>query len=189
MLASHAAQQRQMNAFLADVERRAFRIAQIATRDRDEALDIVQDAMLQLSRRYARRPPAEWAPLFHRILENRIRDWQRRQAVRRRLFWLPLGRGARGDAEPAPAEPLEAIADASLPDAATRLAQAEAMQRLECALAALPRRQRQAFILRVWEGLDVAAAAAAMGCSDGSVKTHLFRALAALRLALEGVRP
>jgi RNA polymerase sigma-70 factor (ECF subfamily) len=173
-----------LDAFLASVERRAFRIAEVATRDRDEALDIVQDAMLQLSRRYAGRPAAEWPPLFYRILENRIRDFQRRQTVKNRLFfWRPAAR----DEEEAE-DPLEQIAEPGA-GPVEELQRAEQMRRLEQGLRKLPARQREAFELRLWEGLSVEDTARAMGCSDGSVKTHLHRALAALRQDLEGVWP
>ena len=179
---SHADVQ-SLDAFLASVERRAFRMAEIATRDRDEALDIVQDAMLQLSRRYAGRPSSEWPPLFYRILENRIRDFQRRQAVKNRLFfWRPPQ-----DSEGAE-DPLEQVAEPAA-GPAEEFQRAEQMRRLEQALRGLPARQREAFELRLWEGLSVEDTARAMGCSDGSVKTHLHRALAALRQDLEGVWP
>jgi len=174
----------ELDAFLAQVERRAFRIAQMATRDPDEALDLVQDAMLKLARRYGARPAEEWPPLFHRILENRIRDWQRRQTIRRRLFFLP---SITPDDED-PTDPVELIADAG-PDVPQRLAQREAMATLAPAIQALPQRQREAFVLRIWDGLSVEETATAMGCSDGSVKTHLSRALHALRAKLEGVWP
>lgn len=172
-----------LDAFLAASERRALRIAEITTRDRDEALDVVQDAMLKLARHYARRPSAEWPALFHRILQNALRDWQRRRAVKRRLFfWQEHGPEQDDDDDP-----LARLPDASLPGMDAQLMQREAMRRLEMALRALPARQREAFELRLWQGLDVAQTARAMGCSEGSVKTHLFRALAALRGALEDV--
>lgn len=183
-LAKDARQLEDLDAFLAAVEHRALRIAELATRDRDEALDVVQDAMLQLARRYAKRPAAEWPPLFYRILNNKVRDWQRRQTVRRRLFLAPAG-GA-DDEQPSLAE---RIADPAQRDAAQHLGQREAMVVLSGAIRALPERQRQAFVLRVWEGLSVEETAQVMACSDGSVKTHLSRALAALRARLEGVWP
>ena len=174
-----------LDGFLATVERRALRIAQIATRNRDEALDVVQDAMMNLARSYGRRPAAEWPPLFYRILNNRIRDWQRRQSVKNRLFFwrdsAPLEDEAREDI-------VERIADPG-PSADSRLLQAEAMKKLETGLRLLPGRQREAFILRIWEGLSVEQTARAMGCSGGSVKTHLSRALSALRAYLQGVWP
>ena len=172
---------RSLEGFLATVERKAFRIAQIALRHEDDALDAVQDAMLRLVRNYATRPAAEWAPLFYRILENCVRDTQRRRTVRGRvLSWLPwAGRGAEDDL----ADPLEQAPDPA-PSPELRVQAGEALVALETALGALPARQRQAFLLRNFEGLDVEATARAMGCSAGSVKTHYFRALQALRAQL-----
>lgn len=167
-----------LDAFLAATQARAVRVAEIATRSRDDALDIVQDAMLHLARAYGRRPAEEWAPLFHRIVENKIRDFQRRQTVRNRIFFW---RSATVDEED---EQESQAPDLAVLDAAEGLMQAEALKRLELAIAELPTRQRQAFILRVWEGLSTDEAANAMGCSDGSVKTHLSRALATLRTRL-----
>jgi RNA polymerase sigma-70 factor (ECF subfamily) len=174
-------QARALNQFLAGVEVRAFKIAQAALRHEDDALDAVQDAMLQLTRAYAHRPPSEWKPLFYRILENRIRDVQRRRSVRGRVMsWLPLRTGDGEDDE------LDPVASAPSPDPlpARKLELEEAMEALEKALALLPRRQQQVFLLRTLEGLDVAETARAMGCSEGSVKTHYFRALQALRAQL-----
>lgn len=166
---------RALERFLADVERRAFRIARMATGNDDDALDLVQDAMLRLARHYGSRPEAEWRPLFHRILTNGIRDFSRRRSVRRRIFaWWP-NRTADGDEAPEP----EAVDPSAGP--AETLEGGEAMAALEAALAGLPERQREAFVLRTLEGLDVAATAVAMGCSEGSVKTHYFRAVHALR--------
>ena len=169
--------ERQLNQFLAGVERRALRMAEIAVRDRDEALDLVQDAMIKLARNYAARPEKEWTPLFYRILQNGVRDWHRRQKVRNRVMvWF--GRGGSGDDE------YDVIASA--PDLAGRapvdeVQTHETMQRLEVAIQDLPGRQREAFMLRTFEGLNVAGTATAMGCSEGSVKTHYSRAVHALR--------
>jgi RNA polymerase sigma-70 factor, ECF subfamily len=172
--------QRELNQFLAGVELKAFRIAQAGLRHEDDALDAVQDAMLQLARAYADRPAAEWKPLFYRILENRIRDMQRRRTVRGRVMaWLP----ARGEDDDEEADPI-AQAPSTEPPPVKRLELDEAMGALGQALEALPRRQQQAFLLRTLEGMDVAETAAAMGCSEGSVKTHYFRALQALRAKL-----
>jgi RNA polymerase sigma-70 factor (ECF subfamily) len=171
---------RALNQFLAGVELKAFKIAQAALRHEDDALDAVQDAMLQLARAYADRPAQEWKPLFYRILENRIRDMQRRRTVRGRVIaWLPF-RGDEDEEEPDP------IAQAPSPDPQPprRLELDQAVAALEKALGELPRRQQQAFLLRTLEGLDVAQTAVAMGCSQGSVKTHYFRALQALRAQL-----
>jgi RNA polymerase sigma-70 factor, ECF subfamily len=171
---------RALNQFLAGVEVKAFKIAQAALRHEDDALDAVQDAMLQLARAYAKRPPEEWKPLFYRILENRIRDMQRRRTVRGRVMaWLPF----RADEEDDEADPI-VQAVSTEPQPVKRLELDEAMGALEKALAGLPRRQQQAFLLRTLEGLDVAQTAAAMGCSEGSVKTHYFRAVQALRAQL-----
>ncbi|MGB6605323.1 MAG: RNA polymerase sigma factor [Steroidobacteraceae bacterium] len=171
---------RALNQFLASVEIKAFKIAQAALRHEDDALDAVQDAMLQLARAYAKRPPEEWKPLFYRILENRIRDMQRRRTVRGRVMaWLPF----RADEDDEEADPI-AQAASTEPQPVRRLEIDEAMGALEKALAGLPRRQQQAFLLRSLEGLDVAQTAAAMGCSEGSVKTHYFRAVQALRAQL-----
>ena len=177
---SSNARSRALGQFLASVELRAFKIAQAALRHEDDALDAVQDAMLQLARAYSQRPAEEWKPLFYRILENRIRDVQRRRTVRNRVMsWLPF----RGDSEEDEPDPIaEAASDEPLP--MRRLEIEEAMSELEKALARLPRRQQQAFLLRTLEGLDVAQTARAMGCSEGSVKTHYFRALQTLRAQL-----
>src|ERR1700761_5500707 len=169
---------RELEKFLADIERRAFRMAQVALRDPDDALDVVQDAMLKLTRNYASRPSAEWRPLFYRILENGIRDLQRRRSVRKRIMaWLP---GPKEDPDNEAQDPLDNVADAG-PAIPERLMQAQAMQKLEESLRALPARQREAFMLRNFEGMDVAETASAMACSEGSVKTHYSRAVHALR--------
>jgi len=172
--------ERQLNRFFAEVERRALRIAEIAVRDRDDALDIVQDAMIKLARNYVQRPEKEWTPLFYRILQNGVRDWHRRQAVRNRVMgWFGRSRDDDGD--------YDAIAQAPDPMGRTpdeELANREAMTGLEAAVGRLPGRQREAFMLRTFEGLDVADTATAMGCSEGSVKTHYSRAIHSLREAL-----
>ncbi len=171
-------QTRELDRFLADIERRAYRMAQIALRDPDDALDVVQDSMLKLARNYASRPSAEWRPLFYRILENGIRDLQRRRTVRKKfMVWLP---GAKEDPDNDAQHPLDNVADGG-PDAPQLLMQDQAMQKLEESLRALPARQREAFMLRTLEGLDVAETARAMGCSEGSVKTHYSRAVHTLR--------
>ncbi len=171
-------QSRELDKFLADIERRAFRMAQVALRDPDDAMDVVQDAMLKLARNYGSRPSAEWRPLFYRILENAIRDLQRRRTVRLRfMVWLP---GPKEDPEGEAPDPLDNVADAG-PDVPEQLMQDQAMQRLEISLRGLPARQREAFMLRNFEGLDVAQTARAMGCSEGSVKTHYSRAVHTLR--------
>jgi RNA polymerase sigma-70 factor (ECF subfamily) len=166
--------------FLETVERRALRMAELATASRDEALDLVQDAMFGFVRHYADKPASEWTPLFYRVLDNRLNDWHRRRRVRSRWTWS--GTPARADDE---AEATAQVADPVDPGPLLRLAGTQAAVALDAALGNLPLRQRQAFLLRVWEGFDVATTAATMRCSQGSVKTHLSRALIALRRALE----
>jgi RNA polymerase sigma-70 factor (ECF subfamily) len=171
---------RALEAFLAGIERKAFKIAQLALRNEDDALDAVQDAMLSLVRTYAARPSAEWKPLFYRILDNRVRDMQRRRTVRGRVMaWMPFTNGEDDDA----GDPLDNAA-AVEPPIVEKLQMEEAIGVLDAKLAALPPRQRQAFLLRNFEGMDVAETATAMGCSEGSVKTHYFRALQTLRAEL-----
>ncbi len=171
--------QRALGQFLASVELKAFRIAQAALRHEDDALDAVQDAMLQLARAYADRPAEEWKPLFYRILENRIRDLQRRRSVRERVMaWLPFT----AEADEA-SDPLATAVSPELP-LPRRIEIDETLSAVQRALGGLPRRQQQVFLLRTLEGLDVAQTARAMGCSQGSVKTHYFRALRALRAQL-----
>jgi RNA polymerase sigma-70 factor (ECF subfamily) len=169
---------RELEKFLAEIERRAFRMAQVALRDPDDAMDVVQDSMIKLARNYASRPSGEWRPLFYRILENGIRDLQRRRAVRKRFMtWLP---GVKEDPDNEAQDPLENVADAS-PAIPEILMRDQAMTKLEESLRNLPARQREAFMLRNFEGLDVADTATAMGCSEGSVKTHYSRAVHSLR--------
>ena len=174
---------RALDQFLVSVERRAFKIAQLGLRNDDDALDAVQDAMMKLVQSYSARPEDEWRSLFYRILSNRIRDLQRRRTVRGRIMsWLPV-RDAEDDEE------FDPITQAPSPEAepARRLELDEAIGVLETAVAELPPRQQQAFLLRNFEGLDVGATASAMGCSEGSVKTHYFRALENLRARLGDV--
>jgi RNA polymerase sigma-70 factor (ECF subfamily) len=167
-----------LDRFLRGIERRALRVAELSTGDREDALELVQEAMLGFVRRYADKPEAEWSPLFFRVLDSRILDFHRRSQVRRRWrVWL-----GRDDDD---GEALARVPDPREPGPWQRVADGETRVALEAALAALPLRQRQAFLLRVWEGLDVAQTACAMRCGEGSVKTHLSRALAALRARLE----
>jgi RNA polymerase sigma-70 factor (ECF subfamily) len=172
--------QRELNRFFADVERRALRIAEIAVRNRADALDLVQDAMIKLSSKYATKSTDEWPPLFYRILQNGVRDYHRRQAVRNRVMvWFGRPSNDEPDYDPIAAAP-DPIGRA--PD--EELQNSEAMQHLEIALGRLPARQREAFMLRTFEGLDVKATASAMAVTAGSVKTHYSRAVHALREAL-----
>ena len=174
--------------FLAEVERRAYKQAVFAVRDEETALDIVQDAMLRLTERYAGRPLAELPLLFQRILQNAIRDFYRRQKVRS-MWTTPIsslfGGSGDGDEDYDPLETLEAAGDSKIEAPAEQLEQAQTVALIEKALAKLPARQRQAFLLRYWEEMDVAEAAKIMGCSEGSVKTHCSRATHALAVMLQ----
>jgi RNA polymerase sigma-70 factor (ECF subfamily) len=164
-----------LDGFLKQVEVSAFKIAMVSVRDPDEALDIVQDAMMRLATNYSRRPADEWRPLFFRILKNRIRDWGRRRSVSQRV--IRFFSGQEGDE-------VDPIVSAPGPEADNPEEQAqgdEAMLALEDALLQLSARQREVFMLRTFENLDVAGTARAMGVTDGSVKTHYSRAIARLR--------
>ena len=156
-------------------------MAEIATGSREDALDLVQDAMLGLVKSYGDRDSADWPPLFYRILQSRIRDWYRRNRVRNR-FRVWLG-GLRGDDDER-SDALQNLPD-NQPGIERQLAGKDAMEQLQVALQELPLRQQQAFLLRAWEGMDVSATAFAMGCSEGSVKTHYSRAVHRLREQLE----
>jgi RNA polymerase sigma-70 factor (ECF subfamily) len=172
-----------LDRFLAGVERRALLMARMATRNVDEAMDIVQDSMLQLVRHYGGRDEGEWAPLFHRILQRRIVDWHRRARTRNRWrHWF--SRDEENDSDPLDNQPDPAAVD---PVQAMRTDRAAAA--LNGAIAALPLRQQQAFLLRAWEGMDTEQTARTMGCSPGSVKTHYSRAVHALRERLKDHEP
>lgn len=169
-----------LDAFLRSVGRRAQVMAEIATRDREAALDIVQDSMLGLAQKYGHKPPEEWGPLFQTILQSRIMDHHRKRTRRGRwMTWLAP------PADDPEADPWADIPEVASSDPALLLERARDMETVSAALADLPLRQQQAFMLRIWEGLDTAATAAAMDCSEGSVKTHLSRALHSLRARLE----
>ena len=169
-----------MDEFLAANERRAYRMALIATGNREDALEIVQDAMIKLVQKYAKRDADEWPPLFHRILQSKIRDWYRRSKVKNslRMFFTTSHEDESND-------DMDCFENHAEAEPGQALKQQQAMQMLEKTLHQLPLRQQQAFLLRQWEGLDVAQTAEAMGCSQGSVKTHLSRAMATLRQQLE----
>lgn len=168
-------QGREMEAFLGEVERSAYRIADMAIRDPHEALDIVQDAMIKLVQRYADRPADEWRPLFYKILHNRIRDWHRRRAVRGKV--MSLFSSVTEDGYDLIAEAPDPMDD----NPANNAQRADAMEALGAGLRTLPARQREAFVLRNLEELSVKETATAMGCSEGSVKTHYSRAVHRLR--------
>jgi RNA polymerase sigma-70 factor, ECF subfamily len=182
------ATQKELADFLASVERRAFKQAVFAVQDDDSALDIVQDAMMKLAENYAMRPAAELPLLFQRILQNAIRDYFRRSKVRSTWTTLlsSLGLGRDDDDESDPLETMQVQAHENVPASpAERLEQSQVMAAIEEAVRALPERQREAFMLRYWEELDVSETAKAMGCSEGSVKTHCSRATHALAKILK----
>src|SRR3982750_1724944 len=171
-----------MSDFLAAVERRAFKQAVFAVQEEQSALDIVQDAMLRLAEKYPDRPAAELPLLFQRILQNAIRDHFRRSKVRSTWTTLLSNLGMGGeDEEGDPLETLEIEDSANVPTSPqAQLEQSQVMGAIEDAVKALPERQREAFMLRYWEELDVSETAKVMGCSEGSVKTHCSRATHAL---------
>jgi RNA polymerase sigma-70 factor (ECF subfamily) len=168
-------QRRELESFLRNVAPRAFRIARLGLREDQDALDAVQEAMIKLARRYGDRPEREWTPLFYAILRNCVHDLQRSHRSRNSLVtWLkrfvPSGE----------ADATELGAEAS-PDPEAQADTRQRLSRLERAVALLPARQREAFLLRNVEDLDVSETAIAMGCTEGSVKTHYSRAVRALR--------
>ncbi len=170
-----------MDDFLASVERPAFRMAELATRNTDEALDIVQDAMISLVKNYSSKPDTEWRPLFFQIVQNRIRDWHRKKSVRDRLNGIRnLWQGEDNEEDP-----IQNLADPRGKTPGEQAALKDSASALDSALKTLSWRQQQVFLLRAWEEMSVAETARAMKCSEGSVKTHYSRALQNLRDLLE----
>lgn len=190
------ATEQELSDFLKGVERRAFKRTVYHVRDEEAALDIVQDSMLKLSVHYGDKPPGELPMLFQRILTNCTLDWFRRQKTRNALFTnMSDFEGPADDGQDfdlletwlAP-EPSENETGQSAEDAVKRT---QTIEIIEAAIEQLPARQREAFLMRYWEEMDVAETAAAMGCSEGSVKTHCFRAVQALGklLKAQGITP
>jgi RNA polymerase sigma-70 factor, ECF subfamily len=187
------ASDKELSDFLKSVEKRAFKRAVYAVRDEDAALDIVQDTMIRLSEKYFDRPAAELPLLFQRILSNATMDWFRRQKVRNAVVknfseFEPAG----GDGDFDILESLEVLGGSLASESASdSVSRAQILLAVEEEVAQLPARQREAFLLRYWEELDVAETAASMGCSEGSVKTHCSRAVHALAKALKakGIAP
>jgi RNA polymerase sigma-70 factor (ECF subfamily) len=177
----------ELSDFLAQVERRAFKQTAYAVRDDHAALDIVQDAMMKLAEKYATRPVSEFPMLFQRILQNTMRDYWRRQKVRNIWTTLLSSFSVIGD-DGEESDPLETIGSVNgdiLNEPSAQLEQRQTMALIEDALSKLPSRQREAFVMRYWEDMDVAETAAAMGCSQGSVKTHCSRAVRSMATTLE----
>lgn len=176
---------KELSDFLASVERRAFKQTAYAVRDDHAALDIVQDSMMKLAEKYGDHAVTEFPMLFQRILQNTMRDYWRKQKVRN-LWTTLLSSFGSNDADSEERDPLETIDvedDSDEPSAS--LARSQTIALIENALQKLPARQREAFVLRYWEEMDVAETAAIMGCSDGSVKTHCSRAVHALARELQ----
>jgi len=169
-----------LDEFLANVQARALSMARFATGSTDEALDLVQDAMFGFVRAYRHKPAEQRRPLFFRTLNNRILDWHRKR-TRRGRWWMSWSVRDAGD--DAGADPSDLAIDGYTPEHAAIGESFSAA--LQTALRALPLRQRQVFLLRAWEGLDVNQTATALNIGSGSVKTHYFRALQTLRAALE----
>jgi RNA polymerase sigma-70 factor (ECF subfamily) len=176
---------KELSDFLASVERRAFKQTAYAVRDDHAALDIVQDAMMKLADKYGNNPSTEFPMLFQRILQNTMRDFWRRQKVRN--LWTTLlssfGSNGEGDEDRDPLETIDVEDDSDEPS--VQLERSQTILLVEKALEKLPTRQREAFVLRYWEEMDVAETAEIMGCSQGSVKTHCSRAVRALAIELE----
>ncbi len=176
-----------LSLFLSSVERRAFKQACFAVRDSHVALDIVQEAMLKLAEKYGDKPAEEFPMLFQRILQNTIRDHYRRSTVRN--AWTSLFSALQPKNQEEEFDPLDVLEDKDNQSAPAQpqsaFQQKELIAYIEEALTDLPARQREAFLMRYWEGLDTNETAAAMGCTEGSVKTHCSRATHALAVALK----
>lgn len=176
----------ELSDFLAEVERRAYKQALYAVRDEDSALDIVQDAMMKLAEKYGDKPVAELPMLFQRILQNTIRDFYRRQKVRSTWTTLFSSFTPDDDLDADPLETLHQEEGSKGPETPLRqIEQAQLLGIIEKEIEKLPPRQREAFLMRYWEEMDIAETAAAMGCSEGSVKTHCSRATHALAAVLK----
>ncbi len=180
------ATEQELTDFLKSVEKRAFKRSVYHVRDDEAALDIVQDSMMKLAQYYGDKPAAELPMLFQRILSNTTLDWFRRRKTRNALFSnMSDFESAGDDGDFDLLETLESLTDShgteSAQDANER---AQILHQIELQVQELPARQREAFLMRYWEEMDVAETAVAMGCSEGSVKTHCSRAIHALSKAL-----
>lgn len=178
---------KELNDFLKTVDKRAFKRTVYLVRDEDAALDIVQDAMIRLAEKYFDRPAEELPLLFQRILSNATMDWFRRQKTRNAVF-SNLSDFEGSD----PSDDFDLLESLETPDgamgalsAADEVSRGQILALIDEEVSALPARQREAFLLRYWEELDVAETAAVMGCSEGSVKTHCSRAVHALAKTLK----
>lgn len=181
--------EQELSDFLQSVDKRAFKRARFATQNADAALDVVQDSMIRLAEKYGDHDPAEWPMLFQRILTNAILDWHRRQKVR--SAWMSNLSDFQGTGDSEDFDLLETLeieaSSEQLEGADHQLERTQTLNILDTEIQKLPDRQREAFLLRYWEGLDVAETAEAMGCSEGSVKTHCSRATHTLAKALKAL--
>ena len=180
------ATEQELSEFLKSVEKRAFKRSVYHVRNEESALDIVQDSMMKLSEHYGHKPPAELPMLFQRILSNCTLDWFRRQKTRNALFSNMSDFESSGDdGDFDLLETLNVLSHSEQSESAeTSTQRLQTLREIEAEIQELPTRQREAFLLRYWEELDVAETAFAMGCSEGSVKTHCSRAVQALGKAL-----
>lgn len=167
-----------MERFLLEIEKKAYRMAQLATGNQSDALDIVQDTMFKLVEKYSDRPSNEWKPLFYRILQSKITDYFRKKSLHSKIFFWKQS----SDADSETFDPIESASDFICPE--RELSGQRNVENILLAIKELPLRQQQCFLLRSWEGLSVKETADAMGCSEGSVKTHYSRAKEALKYAL-----
>lgn len=183
----HMSLRQRLNNFFLEHEKRAFRMAVLSLQDRDAALDALQDVMLKFVEKYARKPQEQWPPLFYRMLHHRIIDFHRHNQKQSGLFgWFSRQADHRDNAASgAVGNPLENVSGNPAWQPENAWAHAETARRIEQALRELPLRQRQAFLLRCWQGMSVAETAHVMGCGQGSVKTHLSRAMQHLRHSLK----
>ena len=168
-----------MEAFLAQIEKKAYRMAVLGVGAHADALDVLQDSMIKLVSNYQQRPPQEWKPLFYKILQNRIRDWQRQQKVKNMVFFWRSAAAEQEDEEWPPAG--SGNLDTPEGESARDQLQEAVLEQLK----SLPAKQQQCVLLRSWEGFSVAETADIMGCSEGSVKTHYSRAMSKLKSMLE----
>jgi RNA polymerase sigma-70 factor (ECF subfamily) len=181
----HLSSRTELSNFLANIERRAFKQAMFAIRNEETALDIVQDAMMRLAEKYGDRPVAEWPMLFQRILQNAIRDSYRRSKVRSLWTTLLSSLSPNDDDDTDPLETFAAEGESEgLAPPHRQLERSQLLAVIEKEIEKLPPRQREAFLMRYWEEMDISETATAMGCSEGSVKTHCSRATHTLAAAL-----
>jgi RNA polymerase sigma-70 factor, ECF subfamily len=176
-----------MEVFLKSVEKKAFRIIEIATGGADDTLDILQESMMAFVRRYSAKDESEWRPLFYKVVQNKIKDWLRKEKLKR-LFFFSMPAHYQEESEIMP-DPIDTAPDLQTANPLTDAKTSQAIARLHIVLKNLPRGQQQVFLLRAWEGLSTQETATAMNCTEGTVKTQYFRAINRLKEKLEGTWP